>query len=202
MHDLWLNERVQLNKGIPTDARLGIKPTRSSEERIRGMTGKQSLITAKIDTDGYCSALNLANTFDGTISKHALKNLPDFLAEGLADFFAGTDPTVLRIRCTLRGLTDWQQRAIKALASIPRGKVCSYAQLAAMLGASGASRAAGQACAINPLPLIFPCHRVIHTDGRPGAYMHIPDSPLKQRLLEIEGIELTREGRVPIEYFL
>jgi methylated-DNA-[protein]-cysteine S-methyltransferase len=29
----------------------------------------------------------------------------------------------------------------------------------------------GTACARNPLPLVVPCHRVIRSDGSPGAYL-------------------------------
>ena len=47
-----------------------------------------------------------------------------------------------------------------------------------------AFRAVGNALGKNPIPVIFPCHRVIETDGSLGGYSGGPD--IKIRLLEIE----------------
>jgi len=166
------------------------------------MTSKQPLVSTCLDESGQLLMLSVSPVFSGEISTRLLASLPDFVADGLADFFAGQDPVLLRIRCSLKSLTDWQQAILRAMTMIPRGRVISYAGLAALAGSSGAARAAGSACAANPLPLIFPCHRIIHSDGTPGSYMRQAAHPLKRRLLEMEGIELTAEGRIPKEYFL
>jgi AraC family transcriptional regulator of adaptative response/methylated-DNA-[protein]-cysteine methyltransferase len=69
----------------------------------------------------------------------------------------------------LRG-TPFQIKVWRALLAIPPGCVTSYGDLANRIGARGASRAAGNATASNPVALIIPCHRVIRVSGVLGEY--------------------------------
>ena len=62
------------------------------------------------------------------------------------------------------------RKAWAALSRLPRGKVIGYAELARRAGSPRAVRAAGQACAGNPLPLFVPCHRVVAAAGRLGGF--------------------------------
>lgn len=57
-----------------------------------------------------------------------------------------------------------------ALQRIPAGTTCTYAELAGLAGRPRAARAAGQACARNPLPLFVPCHRVLAGGGALGGF--------------------------------
>ncbi len=68
------------------------------------------------------------------------------------------------------GGTAFQQRVWEALRRIPPGQTASYAQIAADLGAPGASRAVARACAANPLAVAIPCHRVVRSDGSRSGY--------------------------------
>jgi methylated-DNA-[protein]-cysteine S-methyltransferase len=61
--------------------------------------------------------------------------------------------------------TPFQLAAWQALAEIPYGETRSYAQQAAALGRSTATRAVGAANGRNPLPIVLPCHRVIGANG-------------------------------------
>jgi len=81
-----------------------------------------------------------------------------------------------------RGFTD---RALHVVASIPYGNTLSYTEVADRAGNRRASRAAGTACATNPIPLIVPCHRVLPASGVPGNYGGGPE--MKRSLLEMEG---------------
>lgn len=71
---------------------------------------------------------------------------------------------------------DWQltrgfgRRVLEATVRIPFGSVSTYKQVAAQAGSPGASRAAGNALGANPIPIIVPCHRVLHTGGGLGGY--------------------------------
>ena len=56
--------------------------------------------------------------------------------------------------------------------------------MAAAAGSPRAVRAAGTACATNPLPVVVPCHRVIRSDGA-GRYRGGPAA--KQLLLNLEA---------------
>ena len=69
----------------------------------------------------------------------------------------------------LRG-TPFQIKVWRALLAIPPGCVTSYGDLAHRVGATGASRAAGNAAASNPVAWIIPCHRVIRASGVLGEY--------------------------------
>ncbi len=62
--------------------------------------------------------------------------------------------------------TDFQRRVWRALQRIPAGKVLSYGELARKLNTG--SRAVGNACRANPIPVVIPCHRVVAANGRGG----------------------------------
>lgn len=66
--------------------------------------------------------------------------------------------------------TPFQRRVWQALQDIPYGETWSYAMLAAHIGRPSACRAVGNANGKNPLPVIIPCHRVVHADGGLGGY--------------------------------
>ena len=89
---------------------------------------------------------------------------------------------------------DWQlmtafgRRVLEATAAIPYGSVSSYGEVAARAGSPRGSRAAGNALGANPLPIVLPCHRVVHAGGGLGGYTG--GVARKRTLLEIEGGEL------------
>ena len=75
------------------------------------------------------------------------------------------------------GASQSQRRWLDIMATIPFGTTISYASFAAAAGHPQAARAAGTACATNPIPIIYPCHRVLRTDGKLGNYgggSHLP----------------------------
>jgi len=90
----------------------------------------------------------------------------------------------------MKGLTSFQQKVYTVVKKIPVGQVRTYAWVARMAGRPGAARAIGSLLKKNPFPLIVPCHRVINSDGSLGGYVFGGD--LKKRLLEIEGVRLSR----------
>lgn len=63
-----------------------------------------------------------------------------------------------------------RRRWLDIMATIPFGITISYAEFAAAAGHPKAVRAAGTACSTNPIPIIYPCHRVLRKDGRLGNY--------------------------------
>ncbi len=56
------------------------------------------------------------------------------------------------------------------MASIPYGTVVTYSEFASLAGKPNAARAAGTVCANNPIPIIYPCHRVIRANQSLGNY--------------------------------
>lgn len=63
---------------------------------------------------------------------------------------------------------SFRSRVWHLMGEIPWGNAVTYQELAATAGSPKASRAVGQACAKNPLPLIVPCHRVLASDSLGG----------------------------------
>jgi methylated-DNA-[protein]-cysteine S-methyltransferase len=88
------------------------------------------------------------------------------------------------ISLDLRG-TEFQKRVWKELIKIPYGKTISYKELAIKVGGETKTRAVGQANALNPAPIIVPCHRVINANGNLGGYSC--GIEIKEKLLELEG---------------
>jgi methylated-DNA-[protein]-cysteine S-methyltransferase len=88
---------------------------------------------------------------------------------------------------------EFRRLALQRLLEIPRGQVVTYAELAARSGNPKAARAAGTACATNPIPIIVPCHRVVPGSGGVGNYGGGP--PRKVQLLELEGALLPTSRR-------
>jgi methylated-DNA-[protein]-cysteine S-methyltransferase len=86
--------------------------------------------------------------------------------------------------------SGFRREALEALARTTHaGQVVTYKELAARAGRPRAIRAAGTACATNPIPLVVPCHRVVPTGGGIGNYGG--GTERKATLLELEGAILT-----------
>ena len=74
---------------------------------------------------------------------------------------------------------------LRKLVRVPYGETASYAEMAARAGRPRAYRAAGSACATNPIPIVVPCHRVLASGGGLGGYGGGLD--VKKYLLHLEG---------------
>ncbi len=88
----------------------------------------------------------------------------------------------------LRGATPFQRAVWERTGTIPYGEVRSYDWLAKRIGHPQAARAVGRSLALNPLPILIPCHRVVRKNGGLGGFSG--GSGLKRRLLEVEGVQL------------
>ena len=91
----------------------------------------------------------------------------------------------------LRLVAGFRRRVLAATARIPFGSVSTYREVAGKAGNAAAARAAGTALALNPVPIVVPCHRVLRTGGNMGGYaggLH-----RKRFLLELESAA-TRPG--------
>jgi methylated-DNA-[protein]-cysteine S-methyltransferase len=75
---------------------------------------------------------------------------------------------------------------LQATARIPFGSVSSYRAVATDAGSPNAYRAAGNALGSNPVPIVVPCHRVLHAGGGLGGYTG--GLARKRFLLHLEGV--------------
>lgn len=81
--------------------------------------------------------------------------------------------------------TPFQNRAWKALLTIPYGETRSYSEQAEKMGNPKAVRAVGTANGRNPIGIIIPCHRVIGKAGNLSGYAGGVE--IKQFLLQLEA---------------
>jgi methylated-DNA-[protein]-cysteine S-methyltransferase len=101
----------------------------------------------------------------------------------LQDFFAGKRKS-FELPIRFKG-SHFEQRVWKSLLKIPYGKTISYLEQAESINQKRAVRAVASANGRNPFPIIFPCHRVIRSDGNPGGYSG--GLKIKEALLRIES---------------
>lgn len=136
----------------------------------------------KISLNNNFQVVTLTISFDYTLRPLNMKNfnekrLPEkqfefmheiegvFLQE-IRAYFSGKSPypnPPHALNCS-----DFSKRVLSALRLIPPGEVVTYQELAEEMGLKNGARAIGQALAKNPLPLIYPCHRVVSKSGLGG----------------------------------
>ncbi len=97
-------------------------------------------------------------------------------------YFQGRSPQFTPL-LKLKG-TSFQHLVWSEIRNIPPGSTRTYGEVAKSVGNKHASRAVGQACGGNPIPILIPCHRVV-AEGSVGGYTG-PDS-IKRKLLKQEG---------------
>ena len=89
-----------------------------------------------------------------------------------------------------RGFT---RKVLRATSRIPFGRLRTYREVASRAGSERAYRAAGNALGSNPIPIVVPCHRVVHAGGGLGGYTG--GLQRKEFLLTLEGsLEATHAG--------
>ncbi|CAM3308465.1 MGMT family protein [Paenibacillus lupini] len=97
-------------------------------------------------------------------------------------------------------LQPYTMRVIETIKQIPEGKVMTYGQIAAL---AGSSRGARQVVRIlHSLSSIhqLPWHRVVNAKGE-IAIQEDESRMIQQHLLEAEGVEVGRSGRIDLARF-
>jgi methylated-DNA-[protein]-cysteine S-methyltransferase len=115
----------------------------------------------------------------------------DEVRRQLDDYFAGRRPS-FDVPIDWRLVRGFAASVLRATARIPFGSVSSYRSIAADAGSPNAYRAAGNALGSNPIPIVVPCHRVLHSGGGLGGYTGGLER--KRYLLQLEGVLPTLEG--------
>ena len=90
----------------------------------------------------------------------------------------------------------FDREVYRLVREIPRGRVASYGQLAALLGYPRAARAVGHA--MQRCPSDIPWHRVVNARGGISLRSNVSGMVTQRILLEQEGLRL-RGGRVSLE---
>jgi len=91
----------------------------------------------------------------------------------------------------------------RLVSQVPKGKVVTYGQVAALLGAPRAARAVGTALRYLPRPLsrTVPWQRVINAGGGISLRGDVVRAEEQRWLLEDEGIAFNRHGKVNLKQY-
>ncbi len=113
------------------------------------------------------------------------------IIDRLRGYFDGERSDFSDLRLDLSAQTDLYRQIYLATLRLGWGSTTTYGGLAGelQLGPAGAWTV-GQAMAKNPLPLIIPCHRVLAAGRKIGGFSAPGGTDSKQRMLELEGVEL------------
>ncbi len=91
--------------------------------------------------------------------------------------------------------TAFQWRVWQALRAIPYGETRSYSDVATTIGHPTAVRAVARACAVNPVCLVVPCHRVTPKSGETGGYRWGAERKRRLLTLEAQGAGRSRKAK-------
>jgi methylated-DNA-[protein]-cysteine S-methyltransferase len=83
--------------------------------------------------------------------------------------------------------TNFERNVILEVASIPKGHVRTYKEIATSMKTQG-YRAVGTAIGKNPFPIVVPCHRVVRSDGKVGGFRG--GKQMKVEMLINEGFKI------------
>ena len=92
-------------------------------------------------------------------------------------------------------------RIYAVVRNIPRGRVATYGQVAALAGLMGHARQVGYALNSLPHGSDVPWHRVINAKGAISIRSHPDYCKLQRALLEAEGLLFDSNGRISLEHF-
>lgn len=83
-----------------------------------------------------------------------------------------------------------RQRVYDFLQTIPSGKVVTYGQIAAHLGNKHLARAVGNILHTNPNPDLYPCYKVVSSQGKLAKSFGFGGIEAQKRRLEADGVEV------------
>ena len=126
--------------------------------------------------EGPCFSLHCQDSIDPSLQQHLRLWMQSYGEKrDLPSFFLPR-----------KKLPPFSERVYFWLEKTPFGQTLSYQELAGKAGNRGAARAVGTLCKNNPLPLLFPCHRVIHANG--PLWQFAFGTSIKEQLLRFEGV--------------
>lgn len=117
----------------------------------------------------------------------------DFLDEvfgRLSEYFAGARRKLeLELDLGACGLDSFTRRVLKETAKIPYGRTRTYHEIAEHTGRPDAGRQVLSALLGNPIPILIPCHRVVHGKANPGDYVGGAERKIWLLELESQGLQ-------------
>lgn len=146
------------------------------------MVSDRGLVRVSYPEDGIAAQLEeLADRVSPRILEAAA--LTDQVRRQLDEYFDGTRRS-FDVKIDWRLVRGFAREVLAVTSAIPFGSVSTYGEVAARAGSPRAYRAAGNALGSNPIPIVVPCHRVLHAGGGLGGYSGGLDR--KRYLLNLE----------------
>ena len=99
-------------------------------------------------------------------------------------------------RMTPDQVRAFRDDVLNLVSQIPRGRVMTYGQIAALAGWPSHARMVGRTLRYSPEAATLPCHRVVNIAGRTA-----PGWATQRTLLESEGISFLSNGHVDMKRF-
>jgi methylated-DNA-protein-cysteine methyltransferase-like protein len=96
---------------------------------------------------------------------------------------------------------SFHHRVVAVIKKIPRGKVATYGQIAALAGDPRGARQVVRVLHSSSQKERLPWHRVINARGR-ISLPHGGGYELQKAMLDDEGVEFGKEGNIDLEIFL
>jgi O-6-methylguanine DNA methyltransferase len=112
----------------------------------------------------------------------------------LEEIYKGKDKGTYGFKLGIDQLSDYARRVLDCNCLVPVGYVTSYGAVAKFAG--GSPRSVGQIEALNPVPLLIPCHRIVCSDLSLGGYGGGKKVKLEILRRERRGYEESKEIEV------
>lgn len=153
-------------------------------------------------SDGV-AGVQLANVREIETRRRILRQFPEArerrppaemidIIDGICLLLRGKAADLSEVPLDINGLAPFDCRVYETVRAIPRGETRTRAEIAGRLGSSSATHAIGHALALNPFPLLVPCHRVLEAPGRIDGIPTNGGAMTRARLLSLEGALASR----------
>lgn len=96
--------------------------------------------------------------------------------------------------------TNAYQKIYEVVKQIPKGRVATYGQVAALAGNPRWARVVGYALHVNPAPETIPCYRVVNREGRLSDAFAFGGVNRQKALLEAEGVRV-KDSHVDLQIY-
>lgn len=94
------------------------------------------------------------------------------------------------------------EKIYEVVKRIPKGRVATYGQIAALAGNRRLSRVVGYALHVNPDPENIPCYRVVNRFGEVSRAFAFGGENMQITLLRADGIKVSDEGKVDLDTYI
>jgi methylated-DNA-protein-cysteine methyltransferase-like protein len=100
-----------------------------------------------------------------------------------------------------RAASDRYDRICSVVAKVPKGRVATYGQIAALAGLPGAARQVGYALHARAEARALPWQRIINARGEISLPQEFGMGSVQRQLLEQEGIVFDERGRISLRRY-